>query len=76
MYSLFLSDGSITIVKTEKFEDDENLNTRLYRDKDFEIVRFSTEKEARKFLNDTFREEFIDFRYRTSGITFWEKMKK
>jgi hypothetical protein len=77
MYSLFLSDNYITIVRTSLFENNENLNSRLYRDKDFNIVKFDTEQEAIDFLNSTFKPEFINIKYKKNDILgSWTDMKK
>lgn len=60
-YRIYLErEGKLRVVCMQDFYEHNYDEHRFYRGDDGERARFDTMEEARKFLNDTFKAEFID----------------
>jgi hypothetical protein len=68
-------DNMIHVVEMQDFDEDDYHDHNFYRDENGEKIKFDTEEDAIKFLNQTFKAKHIHPDYRTAASVF-ERMKK
>lgn len=59
-YKIYLNrDNKLCVVEMQWFDEYDYESSKFYKDDDGYDVQFESEYEARKFLNDTFKVEYI-----------------